>query len=113
MEKFLVASELGEPLTVTLPGTQTRLFTHIYDVIDALKIIANKGSGDGYVISSDEAVSIRELAHMISDKIDFVPGSPANRMQTKLMNKKTKELGWLPKFGLKQYLYERVQERLK
>ena len=33
----------GEPLPVTSPGTQQRIFTHVDDIVDGLLLIGEKG----------------------------------------------------------------------
>lgn len=103
--KFIRYKNNGsEYLPVTTPGSQVRNFTHIDDIIEAILLIALKGSGDGYGIGSDESFSILELVEMLGLKPDFVEARPGNRMSSKLETKKTKALGWRPKKSLPEYL---------
>ena len=110
VEKFLRAKMLGEAVTINGPGSQTRNFTHIEDVIQGLVTVAKNGEGDDYGIASDEKCSVIELADMIG--VDYVIGSNSrgNRESAEIRNHKTKELGWNSKVKLKEYIKERLGE---
>jgi hypothetical protein len=56
-QKFL-RSEL---LTVTLPGTQRRRFTHVCDTVVGLILIGEKGQGDNFALGTETSHSILEL----------------------------------------------------
>jgi UDP-glucose 4-epimerase len=94
----------GQPLTVTSPGTQTRNFTHVYDIIDGLLLVAEKGEGDGYGIGSDVAYSVLDVAHLFEGEIMMMPERKGNRMHGGVDNEKTKALGWEAKWALKEYI---------
>ena len=94
----------NEELTVVSPGTQQRNFTHIDDIIDALLLIGDKGAGDEYGIGSDESFSILEVAKMFKGKVKMIPERPGNRMTSKVVTEKTKQLGWNPKHKLVDYI---------
>lgn len=102
--KFLQRYHDGLPLEVTLPGTQERNFTYIGDTISALKLIADKGSGDEYGIGAPESYSLIDLAKMISDDIRFIPARKGNRNSAELKIQKTEALGWKTKMKLKTYI---------
>lgn len=102
--KFIELKKNNQPLTVTLPGTQRRAFTHIDDVISALLLVADSGEGDNYIICPDEDYSIEEVARMISSNIVYQEGNQANRMNGFLDNLKMKKLGWSAKHDLKDFL---------
>lgn len=94
----------GEALTVVAPGTQKRNFTHIDDIIDALILVGEKGSGDGYGIGSDEAFSILDVAIMFGGEIEMLPERRGNRMTAEVVTQKTKDLGWAPRRKLRDYI---------
>lgn len=94
----------GEPLGVVRPGTQMRNFTHIDDTIDALMLIGEKGVGDEYGIGSPEEYSILEVAEMFSGDIEMLPERAGNRSAGPVVTTKTRELGWIPKRNLKDYI---------
>jgi UDP-glucose 4-epimerase len=57
----------GEPLTVFGPGTQTRCFCHVADVVDALVRLLDepRAVGDAFNVGSSEEISIEGLANLI------------------------------------------------
>src|SRR6185369_4872377 len=54
----------GTPLTVTLPGTQRRNFTHVDDIVDGLVLIGEKGEGDEFGLGNSVTHPILEIAQM-------------------------------------------------
>ena len=102
--KFLHKKKKNETLQVTKPGTQYRNFTHIDDTINALMLIAEKGYGDEYGIANPKQYSIKEVAEMISDQIEYVSENVANRMSSELLTEKILNLGWKPHRELKDYI---------
>ena len=48
-------------LPVVKPGTQSRHFTHIFDIVSGLIAGGAKGHGDEFGIGSDEAYSIIDV----------------------------------------------------
>tara|TARA_B100000941_G_scaffold260115_1_gene211471 strand:+ start:216 stop:1052 length:837 start_codon:yes stop_codon:yes gene_type:complete len=102
--KFLYRKKQNKKLQVTKPGTQTRNFTHIDDTIRALLLIADKGYGDEYGIANPKSYTIKEVAEMISDQIEYISENVANRMSSELVTKKVFELGWKPNTDLTDYI---------
>ncbi len=96
----------NEPLTVVIPGTQKRNFTHIEDIVDALVLAGEHGYGDEFGIGSEEAFSILEVAEMYGNKIEMLPERRGNRMGAEVVTDKTKALGWSPKRKLADYIEE-------
>lgn len=84
----------GQPLTVTAPGTQTRNYTHVYDIVDGLILASEKGKGDGHGIGADQSYSVLELAEMFGNETVMMPERRGNRMSGGVDNNKLKELGW-------------------
>ena len=103
--KFLESYKNNEKtLKVVSPGTQTRNFTHIDDIVSALVIIGEKGSGDDYGIGSDESYSILDLAAMVGLPIKMEKERRGNRLDGDLITEKTKKLGWECEKNLKDYI---------
>jgi UDP-glucose 4-epimerase len=79
--RFIEQALRNEPLTVYGDGMQTRCFTYVGDVIDALIQLKDKDEAIGKVfnIGSEEEVSVLTLAKKIIDLtgsksvIDFIP----------------------------------------
>lgn len=103
--KFLeIKKNGGDSLPVTSPGTQSRNFTHVEDIVDGLILVGEKGSGDGYGIGSPESFSVLELAEMIGLPADMVPEKKGNRLSASVESEKTMALGWTAKRNLKEYI---------
>jgi UDP-glucose 4-epimerase len=96
----------GKPLTVRLPGTQKRKYTHVADTIDALILIGEKGQGDGYNICSEEEFSTMEVAKMFGGEIEMLPERKTSRPGATLDTSLTKELGWKTMHTLPEYIEE-------
>ena len=61
-----------KPLTVVLPGTQTRRFTHIYDTIQVCYEAFKANKSKYYIISNKYSYSVLEVAKMFKSKIIFL-----------------------------------------
>ena len=96
----------GEPLPVVKPGTQKRNFTHVEDIIDGLVLVGENGYGDEFGIGSPDAFSVIDIAKMFKNDIEFLPERKGNRMSADVVTKKTKDLGWKPKFNINSYIKE-------
>ena len=78
---FVRQALLDAPITVFGNGNQSRCFTHVSDVVDALYKLSSKQAAYGTVfnIGSDEEISIIDLARKIRDavgshsQIDLIP----------------------------------------
>ncbi len=94
-----------KPITVRLPGTQRRNFTHIDDIIEGLLLVGARGSGDEYGLGNPQAYSILEVAQMFGGEIEMLPERPGNRMDSKVdVRRATLELGWRPTKSLPEYI---------
>ena len=94
-------------LPVVKPGTQERNFTHILDIVSALDLVAEKGSGDDFGIGAKESYSVLDVVGMFAKKVEWLPERQGNRLTAELKTGKTKTLGWLPTHSLKKYIQEK------
>ena len=94
----------AESLPVVAPGTQLRNFTHVSDIVSALDLVAEKGSGDDFGIGSDQSYSVLDVVAMFGKKIEWLPERQGNRLTAELKTEKTKALGWSPVESLKKYI---------
>lgn len=92
----------GMPLSIVAPGTQQRIFTHVYDVVNALVLVGEKGEGDGYSIGSEDMFSVQELANLFNTEVVMLPERQGNRMVAAIDTAKTRSLGWTPKHSIKE-----------
>lgn len=102
--KFREAMKRGDDLTVVAPGTQTRNFTDIDDIIDALILIGGNGHGDEYGIGNPTDYEVLEVAKMFGGNIKMLPERRGNRMSAPVIDTKTRELGWEPKRSLPNWI---------
>tara|TARA_B100000508_G_scaffold70522_2_gene55025 strand:- start:4196 stop:5665 length:1470 start_codon:yes stop_codon:yes gene_type:complete len=101
----------GQSFPITSPGTQTRNYTHVYDIVDGLILAAEKGQGDGYGIGADQAYSVLELADMFGAERAMMPERKGNRMSGGVDNEKVKSTGWKQNHFLKDWV-EKVKEEI-
>jgi UDP-glucose 4-epimerase len=94
----------GEPLPVVSPGTQTRDFTHIDDIVRGIVLVAQKGSGDGYLLGSGREWSILEVAELFHTEYELVPALRGERVHGQADITKAAELGWRPQRRLEDYV---------
>ncbi len=96
----------GEPLTIVSPGTQKRAFTHVEDTVRGIIIVGESGNGDGYCVGNDKEYTIIEIAKMFGGDIEMLPARKGDRNFSKIDTSKIKELGWYPKYDIKEYIAE-------
>jgi UDP-glucose 4-epimerase len=81
LPNFVQSALLGKPITVFGDGTQSRSFTHVLDVVDALvKLMAEpRAEGDVFNVGNDHEVTIQDLARKVKEmtgsrsEIEFIP----------------------------------------
>ena len=100
--------ERGVPLTVVSPGTQTRDFTHIDDIIDGIVVCADRASGDGYLLGAGREWSILDVAELFGTPYELVPAKRGERAHGRADSEKVRALGWKPKRSLDAYVADFV-----
>lgn len=109
VSKFIEKKKLGEPLTITGDGEQTRDFTHVNDVVQA-NILAsendNVGKGEVLNIGAGNNCTINDLAKIIGGEIKYTEARLEPR-HSRADNRKAKELlGWKPWVTLEEGIRE-------
>ncbi|OGC88701.1 ADP-L-glycero-D-manno-heptose-6-epimerase [Candidatus Adlerbacteria bacterium RIFCSPHIGHO2_02_FULL_54_18] len=94
----------GQPLTVVLPGTQKRNYTHVADIVSGLVLVGEKGVGDEYGLGASESYSVLEAAQLFGGEIKMIPERKGNRMEATLDTTKSEGLGWVAKKKLSDYI---------
>jgi UDP-glucose 4-epimerase len=97
---FLAQLLAGEPLTVVGDGEQTRDFTFVADVVDALiKVAESDKIGEIYNVGCGQPVSVNELVRLLGSpptvQIPKRPGEPDCTWAD--ISKIQHDLGWQPK----------------
>lgn len=92
---------LGHPITVHSDGKQTRSFTYVTDVVEALTGLAKhpKAVGQVFNVGSEEEITIERLAHLIKEmtnsksKIVHLPYSQAYEKGFEDMRRRVPDIG--------------------
>src|SRR5215472_8060430 len=97
---FLAQLMAGKPLTVVGDGQQTRDFTFVSDVVDALlTVVRSSKIGEIYNVGSGRPVSVNELIRLLGSPptigIPKRPGEPECTWAD--IGKIRDHLGWVPK----------------
>lgn len=101
----------GKPHMVNAPGSQTRAFTHVHDTVEGIMHVGEKGTGDGFNISSKDVHSILEVAEMYGGEIEMRPQTSMSRSSSADDTSKIESLGWQQKRSLRQYIEEAKQAK--
>ena len=100
---FLAQLLAGTPLTIVGDGTQTRDFTYVSDVVDALLAAADRGAiGSVYNVGSGATVSVNELVRLLgaTETVHIAkrPGEPDCTWAD--ISKIVSEIGWEPRVSI-------------
>jgi UDP-glucose 4-epimerase len=117
--RFVHASLKNEPITIYGDGTQSRVFCHVADAIQAIATIASIDStiGDVYNVGGTGEVTIKQLAEQVlavtrsQSQITYTPYSEAypagfEDIQRRVpdISKIKSAIGWAPTKDLKQII---------
>ena len=96
---FLAQKLAGKPMTIVGDGNQTRDFTYVTDVAEALIAAAKSDvAGKIYNIGSGETVSVNRLVELLGGEKVHIPKRPAEPDCTFAdINLIKKDLNWIPK----------------
>ncbi|GIE07278.1 NAD-dependent epimerase/dehydratase family protein [Paractinoplanes durhamensis] len=94
----------GLPLPVVSPGTQTRDFTHVDDIVRGIVLVAQKGSGDGYLLGAGHEWPVLEVAKLFTTAYEMIPELRGERVRGQADITRAAELGWSPSVRLDDYV---------
>ena len=105
---FLAQKLAGKPFTVVGDGEQTRDFTYVSDIVEALVTVAkNKCKNKIYNIGSGKTISINKVIELLDGERTFIqkrPGEPdCTYADISLIKNDT---GWNPKIDIKTGIKE-------
>lgn len=127
LPRFVESALRNENLTVFNDGTQTRVFCHVADSIDAMLLALNSNStiGDYFNVGGTDEISIKDLADIIISKtqsksqIVYVPADDIypggfDDMQRRVpdISKIKQVLGWSPQYKLDGIIESVIQSKL-
>ena len=119
LPRFVSAAIKNEPITIYGDGSQSRVFCHVSDAVNAvLKIFfEDKALGNAFNIGGKEEISITDLAKRVivltnsASKIEYLPYSkayPAGFEETMRRVPDTSKIGsmtgWKPEFSLDEII---------
>lgn len=90
-------------------GDQTRAFTHVFDTVDALMKIAEKGKRDEYAISAVEVYSLNDLKDMFGLTAEYHEPTKSTRSTGAHDTSKLQALGWQQQYQLREYIDESLK----
>lgn len=101
---FLAQKLKNKPFTVVGDGTQTRDFTYVSDVVEAIIAAAKSNiSGEVINIGSDNTYSVNQLVDLLGGEVIYIPKRPGEPDCTWAdITKAKKTLDWTPKISLSE-----------
>jgi len=101
---FLAQKLHDKPFTVVGDGTQTRDFTYVSDVVEALVMAAKSDvQGEAMNVGSGNSYSVNHLVELLQGDIVYVPKRPGEPDRTHADITKIKELiRWQPSISLQE-----------
>jgi UDP-glucose 4-epimerase len=117
--RFVRSALKNEPISIYGDGTQSRVFCHVDDAIEALLalVATDKTINEVYNVGGTGEITIKELADLViketksQSSIEFIPYEKAyapgfEDMQRRVpdISKIKQELGWAPKKDLSQII---------
>jgi len=96
----------NKPLTVVMPGTQSRRFTHVYDTVQSCYMIWKKNKNRHYSIYSPQSFTIKNVAKMFSQNIKYIKERRGERFKSSIIKfiRDKKIIHLTAKMPLKKYI---------
>lgn len=122
---FVKQGLAGKPITVYGDGTQSRCFTHVYDIVRALTELMTREEAYGQVfnLGNDQEITIGDLARNVREltggksELQFIPYDQAYEPGFEDMHRRVPSLdklqgllGWRPSIGLQQILSDVIEQ---
>lgn len=104
VETFRQCALTHTSCTINGDGTQTRAFTHVFDTVDALSLIAERGAADEYAISAKEVYSLNAVADLFGLEKQYAPATASTRSSVAENTSKLEALGWKQEHTLTEYV---------
>ena len=95
----------GRPITVVSPGTQSRDFTHVEDVVRGVEMTTHMNLNREWMLRSGQNVELIELAKKFSDDVIMIPERKGERFTSEEFPSDTeKVLNWRPEKSLDEWV---------
>ncbi len=111
--KFLKQRSEGRPLTITGDGEQSRDFTHVRDIVDAILRSAEStrvGHGEVMNVGAGHNVTVNEIARLIGGQVEYIAPriEPKHTLADNSFIRLT--LGWEPTVKIEEGIAELKKE---
>ena len=105
---FLAQKLAGKPYTIVGDGTQTRDFTYVTDIAEAVLAAAQSDvKGEIFNVGSGATVSVNRLVDLLGGERVFIPKRPGEPETTFAdISRITAQLGWTPRVPIEQGVAE-------
>ena len=109
---FLAQKLHGKPFTIVGSGEQTRDFTYVEDVVDAMVAAsAEQEISTVYNVGSGTTVSINRIVELLGGEKVYIPKRPGEPDCTFAdVSKINRELGWKPKVCIEEGVKRLLEE---
>ena len=107
--KFLKQRSEGLPMTITGDGEQSRDFTHVRDIVDAVVRASQNpdvGKGEVFNVGAGRNVTINEITKIIGGPTQYVPARLEPKHTLADSTKIREALGWVPTVSLEEGIAE-------
>jgi UDP-glucose 4-epimerase len=95
----------GEKLTVVSPGTQSRDFTHVKDIVSGLLSIMKINKNGEWHLRSGKIFTILEVVKMFDVNYNIIPERRGERFTAEQIDSNTQEvLDWEPNKSLQEWI---------
>ncbi len=101
---FLAQKISSKPFTVVGDGNQTRDFTYVTDVVNAMiKACRSRAKNKIYNVGSGKTISVNKIVELLGGKKIYIPKRPGEPDCTFAdINKIKKDLKWKPKISIEE-----------
>lgn len=107
---FLAQKKAGVPLTIVGDGTQTRDFTNVKDVVEAMYLALISEKQGIYNVGTGYPVSVNKIAELIGGDKVFIPKRPGEPDSTYAdVSKIAKELNWTARISIEDGVREMIK----
>lgn len=109
---FLAQKLAGRPYTVVGDGNQTRDFTYVRDVVEALFAVAQSPySGEIYNVGSGATVSVNRIVELLGGERVSLPKRPGEPDCTFAdISKIKRDIGWTPRISIEEGIGELLKQ---
>jgi UDP-glucose 4-epimerase len=93
-----------QPLPVVAPGTQRRAFTYVGDLARGIRLVGERGSGDGYALRAPDTHTVADIAAAFGGPIEIVEGYAGREDVAGDPARARDELHWTPTVDVMDYI---------